>query len=130
MKNDTVICFDMGYNEWTQKQIRQISDKLQENRRVRETKIRAENQIIQKQNEREKIQKDINEKRAKDEANLKWIEDQKLERAEARRDQMEKEELRRVEEERRRREEEERERELREAEAAKKKKKGKKGKKG
>ena len=128
--NDTLIFFELGNNGLGQHEQKKLAEKLERNKEKYEAEQAQRQEKAKKKQEEDAIIKAKQDAMTKEE-NLKlWMEDQKVLRANARREEMEeKERVRRVEEKQRILEEEERRKKEAEAQAAKDAKKKKKKKK-
>lgn len=124
LKNNTLICFDIGYNDWTQCQILQILHRLKENA----GKLKKEESLDERLRKQEEQQRDYLKAMEKKDVIAKenWLQEQKLVRSRARLSLMEKDDIHREEQIEK---EKQHQKEEKQAEATKKKKKGKKGKK-
>jgi len=124
--NDCLICMELGYNFWEYSDIEMIKEMLLKNRQSQQTELDKQRALERKENEDMDIIKKQEEQKRMETKNSNYLHEQKLERAEHRRVEMERAEEKKMIEE----EEREKELELHRLEEEKKKSKSKKKKKG
>lgn len=103
--NESLICFDLFYNDWEQEQIQGIYRQLQKNRENRERRLQHAQEVEAERKEKENAERLVTQNKKESETKEKWIEDKKKQRSESRRVELDRiaqqkqEELKRLKEE-------------------------------